>query len=152
MDQAFMQALQQQMPALKSQAQFNAFMASFEALRGLMNGVFAQNKEAEALYRDALDKAIDAGHKVTEITVKLEDVPEAATSREAEQFKQAPVQFTEYDTQRALLTELEGIKTVAALIDWWTANRARIDQVRSAGLRNPLLDLVREKRALLARG
>lgn len=142
----FMAALQQQMPALKSQAQFNAFMASFEALRAVANGIFAQDVAAASRARAALDTSFEALKKVTEVTLKLEEVPEAATSKAAEDFKRPPAQFGEYDVQRQLLSELEHLPTVSALNEWYVANRGKIDTVVSPTLRNPLLDAIRARK------
>ena len=148
-DEAMLAAIRQQVPALKSQAQFNVFMAGLEALRGLMNAIFAQNAAGEQQFREALETSLTAARQATEVTLKLEEVPEAATSKAAEEFKRPPAQFGEYDTQRALLSDLEGLGTVEALTEWYTKNRARIDEVVSASLRNPLLDAIRARKTTL---
>jgi hypothetical protein len=142
----FFNVIKQQMPALKSQAQFNAFMASFEALRGLMNAIFAQNAEGENQMREALETSFDAARKITEVTVKLEEVPEAATSKDAEEFKKPPTQFGEYDIQRQLLSELGTLHTSDGLMDWYWKKRKQIDEVVSPTLRNPLLDAIRARK------
>lgn len=148
-DQGFLALLQKSMPGMRSQAQFNAFMTGFEALRGVMDGIFSGHPEAIQKYREALLKSLDAAQQVTDLTEKLTDVPEAATSKLAEDFKKPPYQFSEYDTQRALMSELEGLTTLDALTRWWTSNRQRIDEVRSPMLRNPLIDAVRAKKEAL---
>ena len=137
------------MPGLKSQAQFNAFMASFDALRGVMNSIFTGDTKAEKEFLDGLMQSIDAARKMTELTDKLHDVPEASESRLADEFKNPPRQFGEYDLQRALMTELAGIGTAADLQRWWAENRKRIDDVVSPSLRNPLIDAVRDKKSKL---
>lgn len=144
----FFKALQQQLPALKSQAQFTAFQASFEAFRGVMNAIFGGNALAEKEALDALGKSFDVAKKVTEVTNKLEEIPEAATSKAAEEFKQPPAEFGEYDEQRKLMTELAHIENARDLADWYKTNRARIDRVRSPSLRNPLLDAIRERKVV----
>ena len=144
----FFKALQQQLPGLKSQAQFNAFQAAFEAFRSVMNSIFEQKPEVEKVALDALTQAFDAARKITDLTEKLQEVPEAATSKVAEEYKNPPAEFGEYDLQRLLLSELEQIQSGGDLSTWWNANRARIDRVKSPSLRNPLLDLVREKKLL----
>lgn len=146
--QLFFKALQQQLPSLKSQAQFTAFQAAFESFRGVMNAIFEANPVTEKECIDALNKAFDVAKKVTEVTHKLADVPEAATSKAAEEFKQPPAEFSEYDEARALMTELAHVETLSALTQWWTTNRARIDRVRSPSVRNPLLDAVRERKTV----
>jgi len=148
----FMRALQQQLPGLKSQAQFTAFQASFEAFRAVINGVLERNREAEAVGKEALAKSFETLRVATDLTQKLHDVPEAVTSREAEDFKRPPREFGEYDVQRALLSELEKIQTLSELDEWWTTNRQRVDLVKSPSLRNPLIDFVREKKHRLGQG
>jgi len=142
----FFQALKQQLPSLKSQAQFTAFQAAFEAFRTVMNAIFSGNKLTEKEGLDALGKAFDVSHKMTEMTNKLEEIPEAATSKAAEEFKQPPAEFGEYDEQRKLMTELAHIENLKDLTDWYRTNRVRIDRVRSSSLRNPLLDAIRERK------
>lgn len=149
-DQAFLRAIQQTMPAIRSQAQFNAFMAAFDALRGTLNAVFAKDEQAFKVYRAALDKALLAAEQVTEVTERLQEVPEAAESKLADEFKNPPRQFGEYDLQRTLLSELAAIRSSDGLSRWWTTNRQRIDEVRSPTLRNPLIDAVRAKKEELA--
>lgn len=150
MDEMFMKALQQQLPGLKSQAQFTAFQGAFEAFRAISNAILAKNKEAETTAKEALEKGFETLRMATDLTQKLEDVPEAATSAEAEEFKRPPAEFQEYDVQRSLLSELSKISTLSELNEWWKTNRQRVDQVKSPSLRNPLIDLVREKKAHLA--
>lgn len=147
MDQEqFLRALQQQLPALRSQGQYTAFQGAFEAFRATVNGVLEGKPELESAGREALEKAMETLRMATHLTVKLQEVPEAATSAASEDFKRPPADFQEYDVQRALLSELQVIETLPGLNEWWVANRARIDLVKSPSLRNPLLDLVREKR------
>jgi len=150
MDEGFMRALQASMPGLRSQAQFNAFMAAFEALRGTMQAIFSRNTTAETEFRGALGKSLEAARQVTDITERLSDVPDAAESKLADEFKNPPRQFGEYDLQRALLGELTAIGALDDLSVWWVSNRQRIDQVVSLSLRNPLIDAVREKKQQLS--
>jgi hypothetical protein len=144
----FFQALQQQLPALKSQAQFNTFQAAFEAFRGVMNAIFEDLSPNEEASKKALDMAFEAARTATRLTHQLTEVPEASTSKLAEDFKQPPAEFGEYDEQRKLLSEVEHINGLKNLTDWWTTNRVRIDRVKSASLRNPLLDAIREKKVV----
>jgi hypothetical protein len=147
----FFKGLQQQFPNLKSQAQFNAFQASFEAFRGVLNAIFSESLLAEKESLDALGKAFDVAKQATKITHQLEDVPEAATSRAAEEFKQPPAEFGEYDEQRKLMTELAHIENLKDLTDWYKTNRVRIDKVRSQSLRNVLLDAIRERKVVFGK-
>lgn len=144
----FFKALQQQLPALKSQAQFTAFQAAFEAFRAVMNSIYSSDPVTEKEALDALGKAFDVAKKTTELTNKLADSPEAATSKQAEEFKQPPAEFGEYDEQRKLMTELAHIECLKDLTDWYKTNRARIDRVRSPSVRNPLLDAIRERKVV----
>ena len=149
-DPAMLRVIQQSLPGLKSQAQFNTFMVAFDALKGMMNAIFEGNKTSEDEYRKAFDQSLDAAKKVTDITEKLSDVPEAAGSKLADEFRNPPRQFGEYDVQKALLLELSQISALDDLTRWWAENRQRIDQVVSPSLRNPLIDAVRVKKAALA--
>ena len=146
-DQMMVEAIRQQMPGIQTQAQFNLFMTAFDALRLYLNSVFLNQKEAAEKAREALNKALDAAGQVTELSEKLSQVPEAAQSKEAEDFKRPPLQFHEYDVQKALLTELILITSPEQLGQWYAANRATIDQVISPQFRNPLLDAIRAKKA-----
>lgn len=148
-DQGFLRVIQQSIPAMKSQAQFNAFMAAFEALRGTMNAIFAKDEKAEKEFLEALSKGIDAARKMTDITDRLHEVPEASENKLADEFKKPPRQFGEYDLQRTLMSELAQINRLEDLQRWWTENRKRIDDVVSPSLRNPLIDAVRDKKKAL---
>lgn len=140
-----MQAMRQQMPALKTQAQFNAFMAAFDALRLTLNATFEGDAAKAIEGRSALNMALDVAVQVTEVGNQLRDVPEAATSKAADQFKNPPVHFHEYDEQKALLTELEAVVSEANLRVWYEATKSRRDKVVSQGLRNHLIDAIRNK-------
>lgn len=133
-------------PGLKSEGQYVALDASFEAFRTMVNGIMAQDKSAEAKGKEALDKALETLRMATHLTVQLGETPEAATSPLAEQFKKPPSAFTEQVEQKALLAELNEIQSLPSLGAWWAANRVRIDGVRSPGLRNPLIDAIRDKK------
>lgn len=148
----FAEALKSQLPGLKSKAQMNAFMASFEAYRAMVNAILESNPEHETKAQEALIGSFEVIRKATEITNKLRDVPEAATSKASDDFRTEPTQFGEYDKQRKLLSELEGLKTLPDLSDWYKTNRSRLDAVVTSSLRNPLLDAIREKKVALTKG
>ena len=148
-EQLMAQALRQQMPGLQTQAQYNVTMTAFDALRVHLNAVFMSDKELAAKSKDALLKALEGAVQATELSQKLGHVPEAATSTAAEEFKQPPKQFHEYDVQRALLTELEQIRSAPQFEQWYIANRSRIDTVVSPSYRNVLFDAIREKKGSL---
>ena len=145
----FAEALKQQLPGLKNKAQMSAFMASFEAYRAVLNSILECNIETEGAAREALMTSFEVVRKATEISNQLKDVPEAAASRASDDFRSEPTQWGEYDKQRKLLSELEGLRSVRDLGDWYTTNRKRIDEVLTASLRNPLLDAIREKKKAL---
>lgn len=148
-EQLMAQALKQQMPGLQTQAQYNVTMTAFDALRVHLNAVFMGDKELATKSKDALLQALEGGVQVTELSQKLGHVPEAATSDAAQDFKQPPKQFHEYDVQRALLTEIEQVTTLAQFNQWYAANRTRIDTVVSKNYRDALFDAMRVKKAAL---
>jgi len=137
-------AMRQQIPNLKSQAQFNLFMKSFDALRHTLNAAFGLDKEGYEKGKEGLDMVLDAALQISEVVQKLQDTPEAATSEAAEEFKQPPREFQEYDVQKGLLIELEALTSAEALQRWYDSNRARIGCVVSASLRNELFDTIRK--------
>ena len=147
---AFAEALRSQLPGLQSKAQANAFMVSFEAYRAVVNAILSGHMDKELQARETLSASFNTIRQATEITNKLREVPEAATSLASDEFRTAPAQWTEYDKQRKLLNELEGLRSLSDLSDWWKTNRKRIDEIQTPGLRNPLLDLVRSKKVSLS--
>ena len=142
--EAMLQAMRQQIPNLKTQVQFNLFMKAFDALRHTLNSAFGLDKEGYEKGKQVLDLALGSALKMSEVVQKLQDMPEAATSKAAEEFKQPPREFLEYDVQKALLTELERLGSGEELQRWYDSNRARIDCVVSATIRNELFDAIRE--------
>ena len=138
--------LKEQMPGIKSQAQYNAILGALDALRLVLNAILEGNKGKEAEARKALEIALEATAKATEITNKLESVPEAATSKKSEDFKNPPVQFHEYDIQRKLLTELERISTLSDLNKWYMNTKEQRDRVVTQNLRDILMDTIRTKK------
>lgn len=143
--QQVLEAMRQQMPSLKTQVQFNAFMASFEALRITLDGIFSGSIEQETQGRQALEQALDLAKKVTEVSNLLDETPEAAGSRAAQEFKNPPAQFGEFDVQKRLLLELEGLDSMSVLNEWYERTKPERDQVVSQSLRNVLLDSIRKK-------
>lgn len=146
---AFSEAVQQQLPGLKTKGQTTAFMAAFEAFRSVVNSILESDPAKELKAREALATGFDTLRKATKLTNMLRDVPEASTSRATEDYRNGPTGWTEYDKQRKLFSELESIQTGSDLNDWYRTNRSRIDEVTTASLRNPLLDAIREKKKAL---
>ena len=138
--------LQRQFPGIKSQAQFNAFEACMEAFRALTNAILEGKKDSEVEYRKIMNDAFEALRNSTTLTEKFAEAPEAATSQTAQEFVKPPTKFSEYDTQRALMTELAQLQSVEQLNQWYRENRPRIDEVTSPTLRNPLLDAIRARK------
>jgi hypothetical protein len=138
--------LKRQMPGIKTQAQYDAVVGAMDVLRLLLNAVLEQDwtKEMEAM--EALKLAIDATRKATELTDKLEEVPEASDSEAAEKFKQPPAQFQEQEVQAHLLEELAVIQRLETLNSWYAETRERRDQIVTQSLRDTLLDKIRKKK------
>lgn len=142
-------AMRQQIPNLKTQAQFNIFMSAFDALRHTLNMAFGLDKEGYDKGREVLLRVLDSAFTISGVVDKLKDSPEAATSKAAEEFKNPPREFQEYDVQKSLLAEVATKMTVAELTKWYDSNRARMDCIVSQSLRNELFDTVRHKKAEL---
>lgn len=143
------QVLKAQIPHLKTQAQLNAFMLGFDAFRSLIDSIFAGDKAREETSKDVLDKALHACRLATEIGDKYAQVPEAAQTKTAEPFVQAPAQFSEYDTQKRLLSELEAIQDMPSLTTWYQETTSTRNTITSQNFRNILIDAIRAKRIAL---
>jgi hypothetical protein len=153
-EKMMMEALKAQVPGLQTQAQLNAFMAAFDALRLHLGHIFSSAPaDQKTQSYAALLSSLDVAQKVTDVVERLREVPEAAQAGgAASQFVDPPKQFGEYDTQKQLMMELETIGTYENLATWYEANRKRIDEVVSPPLRNALLDAIRTKRNALKGG
>lgn len=143
------EALRAQMPSLKTQAQFTAFMISFDTFRHLMDAIFSGDKQREEKAREAFDKSLEAAKSVTDLGNKFQEVPPEHRSKASEAFTAPPAEFHEYDVQKKLLLELEGLNTLEALNDWYQKTRGERDRVVSQPLRNALIDSIRSKRLAL---
>jgi len=147
MEKVVLEAMRTQVPALRTQAQYNAFMAAFDAFRFKMNSIFAGDSAKEAEATKALDSGFDVARKMTEIIAKIQEVPEIAQGPNASMFTQPPAQLQEHDIQRALLSELGQCETLEELTDWYSATptKERRDKIVSQQLRNVFFDAVRTK-------
>ncbi len=143
------QTFKKRMPGMKTQAQFNTFRAAFDAFEAVVNNIFSGNAEKEAESRQLLDQAFTACKQATDISRKLEAVPEAATSKAAEEFKKPPAEFAEYDVQQALLGELGRLQSLDDLKQWYEESKPRRDSVKSQTLRNVLMDAIRGRKMAL---
>lgn len=143
------QAMKQSMPDLKSQMQFTAFMAGFDSFRLLCNSIFASDSALEAQVMEAFEKSLDAMRVATRLSNQFQEIPAEERSPSANQFVDAPLQFTEYDVQKKLLTELARITTTEDLNTWYLRTKEERDKVVSQTLRNVLFDEIRGKRTAL---
>lgn len=148
-EQLMADMLRSQMPGIKTQAQYNAVLGALDAVRLILNAILIGSVSQALKGREALEMAFDLTAKATEVSKKLEEVPEAATSNMAAEFKNPPAQFHEYDHQRQLLTELETIADVDGLNAWYASTKDRRDKIVTQGLRNILMDSIRAKKASL---
>lgn len=148
-DQLMADMLRKQMPGIKTQAQYNAVLGALDAVRLVLNAILTTDAPKEAEGRKALEMAFDVAAKATELSNKLEEVPEAATSTMAEEFKNPPAQFHEYDHQRQLLNELEAVADVDGLNAWYASTKDRRDKIVTQGLRNILMDAIRARKSVL---
>lgn len=144
------QTFKKRMPGMKTQAQFNTFRAAFDAFEAVVNNIFNGNSEKEAESRQLLDQAFTACKQATDISRKLADVPEAATSKAAEEFKKPPAEFAEYDIQQSLLGELGAVQDLDQLKQWYETSKPRRDAVKSQTLRNVLMDAIRSRKMALS--
>jgi len=138
--------LKGQMPDIKSQGQYDAVVGAMDALKLVLNAILAQDTSAEKEAQKALEMALTATRQATELTDKLEDVPEAATSEAAEAFKKPPAEFQEYEIQRRLLADLNRIENMENLNEWYAETKELRDKIVTQKLRNALLDGIRAKK------
>jgi hypothetical protein len=148
-DRLIAEALKSQMPGIQSQAQYDAAVGVLEGVRLVINALLEVDRTRELESRKALELSFDAVRKATELTLKLKDSPEAASSAAAQQFKEEPAQFKEAEIQVQLLDELSRLNSVEALNNWYLANKVRREKLVTQSVRNELLDKVRAKRNAL---
>lgn len=148
--QIMAQALRQQMPSLKTQVQFTAFMAGFDAFRLLCNSIFSGDQSMEVQAKVALDKALESMRVATKLSNQFQEIPATERSASSSQFVDPPTRFTEYDSQKELLLELERLSTTDELNSWYLSTKDRREKIVSQELRNVLFDQIRSKRDLLA--
>lgn len=134
------------MPELKTQVQFSAFMAGFDAFRLLSNSIFASDPASEEQAKGALDKALEAMRVATKLSNQFKEIPAEERSPSASQFVEAPLQFGEYDIQKKLMLDLERLSSTEALNEWYLSTKDEREKVTSQSLRNVLFDAIRGKR------
>lgn len=145
------QAMKQSMPELKTQVQFTAFMAGFDAFRLLCNSIFASDQALENQSLEALEKALESMRVATKLSNQFQEIPENERSPSASQFVEAPLQFGEYDVQKKLLLELNRLTSVDDLNAWYLKTRDERESVVSQSLRNILFDEIRSRRDFLSK-
>jgi hypothetical protein len=148
-EEAMLNMLRQQLPNLRTQAQFNIFNAGFDALRVALDSAFGGDTAKFEKAKQALLQVFDLAHQSKVMADKLQDLPEAATSKEAEEHKGPPKQFHEYDIQAKLLFELAHLRSTGELTKWYEDSKADLEKVVSQTLRNTLFDEIRKKKAQL---
>lgn len=125
-------------------AQYQAVAGCFSALGATIRAVLALDAGSAQSGREALDKAIEALGKATEVTHKLGADPEAASSPEAQAFKVPPAEFWEQEECEQLLAELGELQN-EEVVAWYERTRARRACVVSQRLRNDLYDAIRAR-------
>lgn len=143
MNQGMMEALQRQMPNLKTQAQFDLAMRSFEALQHYMDAAFGCDIPKAKILREGLEMVFDLAPKLGEVTEQVGDTPEAVSNSD---YVQPPKQFTEHVNQKRLMEELDKIGTMDELTQWYSDNKSVMDGIVSTRLRNELFDAIRVKK------
>jgi hypothetical protein len=143
------QALKLTMPGLKTQAQYNTYRAALDAFQAVVGNIFNGDAAKEAEARSILDTAFVACKQATDLAHKLGDVPEAATSKSAEEHKRPPSEFQEYDVQQQLLGELGLLQSLGDLQNWYQDSKQRRDSVKSQMLRDILMDAIRARKLAL---
>lgn len=143
------QAMKQSMPELKTQVQFTAFMAGFDAFRLLCNSIFSGDTALEEQAIDAFEKSLEAMRVATRLSKQFEEIPEEERSPSANQFVEAPLQFGEYDLQKKLLSELSRLTSTEDLNAWYLGTKEEREKVISQSLRNILFDEIRNKQDAL---
>lgn len=148
-EQVMLRMIQQQIPSIKTQGHFNLFTAGFDAYKTALDGYFSGDFDRAQKAREALNKVLDTASTVKSVTEKLEEIPADVRSAQANEFLEPPKEFHEYDLQKQLIGELEGVPTRAALTDWYAKTTEQRERVTSQKLRNELFDKIRAKRTEL---
>ena len=145
-NQAFITALQQQMPNVKTQAHFDIVQSAFESLSLALNSYFGGEVDIAAKSREALEKLLDMASRVKDIDDTLKENPEATSNQD---FVSPPREYTKQEYFDGLLADLEAIRTPERLKQWYAANRETLDGVTDLPTRNKIFDAIREKKIQL---
>lgn len=134
---------------IKSQAQYDAVQSCIQTLELILKAILTGDKTQESESIKALEIAFNATRKATELTEKLQAVPEAATSKEAEKFKSPPLQLKEKEVLVELLEKLEKLESVSQIEQWYVSTVKEREKVVTQEYRNKLIDTIRDRIRLL---
>ena len=140
--------LQQRVPSLKTQAQFNLFAQTTEGLLSLLELGFAK-KESE--FKAALDVFVQLLNTAIPITIageQVAEVPEAATGPLAETLTAPPKELEVHADFKALLSDLDGIESQEQLQMWYNDTTQKRNSV-AGEMRDKLFDAIRKKKLSL---
>jgi hypothetical protein len=140
------QAMRKSIPELRTQVQFTAFMAGFDAFRFMCNSIFGSHSSLEEQAKEALDKSFEAMRVATKLSNQFQEIPAEDRSPSSNQFIENPLQFSEYDTQKKLLSDLNQVTSTIGLNEWYQRTKDDREKVISQSLRNILFDAIRCKR------
>lgn len=143
------EAIRASVPSLRTQAQYDAFMVAFTALRQAADGICSMDEDKASKGRTLLLDTLDTLKGVTATCEKLREVPEAAASPASEAFKRPPAQFNEQMVQARLLDELAALPSYASFQIWYQSVRGDIERVVSPTFRNTLFDAIRTRKIAL---
>lgn len=149
-DQDLFNLMRLQVPNLKTQAQFDAYRLAFEALSYMANAYFAGDGPLAERSRSALNQAIEAIQEASKLVEMAQAIPPEDRSQGVTDALRPPREFTEVEEQRRLLAELDALKDLASLNQWYHDSRSRMEVVVSQPYRNQLFDAIREKQQRLA--
>lgn len=146
-NQAMIGAMKQQMPNLKTQAQFDLVMRVFEAVQLYLNASFGGDDQGAAHARAALNQGLDLAPKLGVMAEEAAKSPEIPVNPA---YTEEPRQFTEEASYEQLMKELDGIGSAEQLQQWYGAHKEEMDRIVSQGLRNKLFDRIRDRKKELA--
>jgi hypothetical protein len=141
------QLIQQLVPSIRTQGQYDLYMQAFSALSLTMDAYYSHRDATVS--RDTLNRCLDMAGRVARLVDQAEEIPEEERGKETNDFLKTPAQFSEADEHQRLLDELGHITTLEGLNRWYGTERSRIERIVTAQYRNPLFDAIRAKKAQL---
>jgi len=145
--QVMVEMMRQQIPNLKTQAQFDHVMKLFEGLHFYLNAAFGQNEAVLKKSREALNKGLDLAVQLGVMAEQAAESPEIPTNPD---FVNTPKEFTEIQTQQQLLKEVAALDSAERLNQWYLEQKSAMDGIVSTKLRNELFDAIRQRKKDLA--